>query len=251
MRLLHHRDGRPAGPLTLGDLVDLYRWPDIPGTAWARSNFITTLDGSVQGLDGRSGSINTASDHQIFTLHRALADVIVVGAGTVRGEGYRAVDLHEWQRALRDQEGLSPYPTLVVITSSLRLDPEFATPPYEHGPVLVVTTSEHDDSATRPFANCGAEIWRSPGSTVDLRWLFDRLVERGLRRVLSEGGPMLHRDLLAAGLVDELSLTLAPSVVGGVGRRSTAGPALSARQDFDLGFLLLADDQTVFASYRK
>ena len=66
-----------------------------------RSNFVATLDGSIQGLDGRSGSINTDSDHEIFALHRALADVILVGAGTVRGEGYRAVDLQPWQRSLR------------------------------------------------------------------------------------------------------------------------------------------------------
>ena len=63
MRLLQHVDGRPAGPLSRDDLVALYRWPGGNGTAHVRSNFVATLDGSVQGLDGRSGSINTESDN--------------------------------------------------------------------------------------------------------------------------------------------------------------------------------------------
>ena len=86
MRLLHHADGPTPERLDRAGLVDLYRWPQRSGRAVVRSNFIATLDGSIQGLDGRSGSINTPSDHQVFALHRALTDVILVGAGTVRAE---------------------------------------------------------------------------------------------------------------------------------------------------------------------
>lgn len=250
MRLLHHVDGRPPAELARDDLVDLYRWPaEVAGTT-VRSNFVATLDGSVQGLDGRSGSINTESDHEIFALHRALADVILVGAGTVRGEGYRAVDLQPWQRSLRAAEGLAPYPTLAVITGSLLIDPHFADPPYEHGPVIVVTRSGHDEGSLTAFRDHGADVLVATGD-VDLAWVLSRLAERQLRRVLCEGGPAVHRDLLAAGRLDELSLTLAPSAVGGVGHRSTAGDALTQRSDFDLSFLLLGEDQTVFTSYRR
>ena len=251
MRLLQHVDGRPAGPLSRDDLVALYRWPGGNGTAHVRSNFVATLDGSVQGLDGRSGSINTESDHEVFALHRALTDVVLVGAGTVRDEGYRAVDLQPWQRSLRSAEGLPPFPTLVVITGSLRLDPAFAAPDVEHGPVIVVTTSAHDDGAIRPFHDHGAEVLRSPGPEIALSWMLDQLAAAGLTRVLCEGGPSLHRDLIAHGLLDQLSLTLAPSAVGGVGRRSTSGAALDARADFDLSFVLLGDDQTLFTSHQR
>ncbi len=251
MRLLHHVDGRPAGALTRDDLITLYRWPGGGGVPHVRSNFVATLDGSVQGLDGRSGSINTESDHEVFALHRGLADVILVGAGTVRDEGYRAVDLQPWQTSLRSTEGLAPYPTLVVITGSLRLDPAFADPAYEHGPVVVVTSSEHDEAAVRPFQDRGAEVLRSPGGTIELAWMLDQLATAGLTRVLCEGGPRLHRDLIADGLLDELSLTLAPSAVGGVGHRSTSGAALTERADFELAFVLLGDDQTLFTSYRR
>lgn len=251
MRLLHHVDGRSAQPLTRADLVALYRWPAGDGAAHVRSNFVSTLDGSVQGLDGRSGSINTESDHEVFALHRGLADVILVGAGTVRDEGYRAVDLQPRQQSLRSVEALAPFPTLVVITGSLRLDPGFADPPYAHGPVIVVTSAEHDDAAVRPFRERGAEVLRSPGPSVELAWMLEQLAAAGLTRLLCEGGPSLHRDLIAHGLLDELSLTLAPSAVGGVGHRSTSGAALAERADFDLAFVLLGDDQTLFTSYRR
>jgi riboflavin biosynthesis pyrimidine reductase len=250
VHLLHHADGRESGPLDRADLVGLYRWPGHHDAVTLRSNFVSTLDGSVQGLDGRSGSINTESDHQIFALHRALADVILVGAGTVRSEHYRAVDLQAWQRSLRSSEGLTRYPTLLVITGSLQLDPNFADPPYEHGPVIVVTRPGHSSEATRPFVDAGSEVLVAPGS-IEPAWMLERLTERGLTRVLCEGGPRVHRDLLAAGLLDELSLTLAPSAVGGAGHRSSAGDPLPERADFDLRFVLLGDDQTVFTSYRR
>ena len=251
MRLLQHVDGRPAGRLTRGDLVDLYRWPAGAGTARVRSNFVTTLDGSVQGLDGRSGSINTDSDHEVFALHRALCDVVLVGAGTVRAEGYQAVDLQPWQRSLRTAEGLAPFPTLVVITGSLHLEPTVAQPDSEHGPVIVVTGAEHDDGAVAPFLERGARVLRSPGSDIALDWMLAELAAQGLTRVLCEGGPSLHRDLIASGLLDELSLTLSPSAVGGVGHRSTSGGALAERADFDLTFVLLGDDQTLFTNHRR
>ena len=93
-----------------------------------RSNFVMSLDGSVQGPDGRSGSINTESDHRVFALQRALVDAVLVGANTARLEGYRAIDLEPWQLRIREQEGLAPYPTLVIISASADLDPVIATP---------------------------------------------------------------------------------------------------------------------------
>ena len=86
---------------------------------------------------------------------------------------------------------------------------------------------------------------------VDLAQLVDDLAGRGLPRLLCEGGPHLHRDLLAAGLVDELSLTLAPVVICGVGARTTSGDPLPAALDFELQFTLLGDDGALFTSYRR
>lgn len=251
MRLLHHADSGPAADLSKAELIDLYRWPGTGSDPVVRSNFVSTLDGSVQGLDGRSGSINTESDHEIFALLRTLSDAILVGAGTVRGEGYRAVDLQPWQRSLRSAEGLADFPLLVVVSRSLDLDPAFVDPPGEHGAVLIVTADYHEPEVLEPFRDAGAEVLQVPGPTVDLGGVLELLARRGAWRILAEGGPSLHRDLLAAGLVDRLSLTLAPSVVGGVGHRSTAGAALPERADFDLDFVLFGDDQTLFTDYRR
>ena len=123
MQLIFARGGGERGPVGDAELVELYRHPAPEAGAWLRTNFVTSLDGSVQGPDGRSGSINTASDHHVFALHRALADAVVVAGGTARNEGYRAVDLAPWQQAIRQAEGLAPHPTLVVVTRTGRTRP--------------------------------------------------------------------------------------------------------------------------------
>ena len=117
--------------------------------------------------------------------------------------------------------------------------------------MLIVTSDYHEPEVLEPFRDAGAEVLQVPGPTVDLGGVLELLARRGAWRILAEGGPSLHRDLLAAGLVDRLSLTLAPSVVGGVGHRSTAGAALPERADFDLDFVLFGDDQTLFTNYRR
>lgn len=251
MQLLLSRSGAAPGPVSSDALATLYRHEQAtePGRVWLRTNFVSTLDGSTVGVDGRSGSINTPSDHHVFALHRALCDAIMVGAGTVRAEGYRAVDLASWQRELRAVEGLAPYPTLVIITASGDIDPVVASPiDGPGGPVLIMTT-ETATGRLDELSAAGVEIVRLPGARVDLERACGLLAARGLTRVLSEGGSRLHRDLLAAGLVDEVSLTLSPIMVAGDGLRSTSGPALPDTRRFLLEHVLYADDETLFTRY--
>ncbi len=252
MRLLFDRGGGEPRALADADLVELYRHPVREDRPWLRSNFVSSLDGSVQGPDGRSGSINTPSDQAVFALHRALSDAIVVGASTVRDEGYRAVALAPWQSELRLAEGLAPFPTLVIISKTARLDPTVAaTDPGAGGSVIVVTTSGKTAEELEPLREAGIEVVDTHTPDVDLVSVLDNLAGRGLPRLLCEGGPRLHRDLLAAGLVDEMSLTLAPVVVGGAGLRSTSGAGFGKSLDFRLEFALLGDDGALFTSYRR
>ncbi len=182
------------------DLTDLYREPSLP---WLRVNFVTTVDGSVSGADGRSGSINNDADHQVFAHLRGWADVIVVGAGTARAEGYRVADV-----------------PLVLVSRSGEVPEGLRDAP--GGAVLMATTSSGAEVA-RAFRGAD-DVLDCGDDEVDLRRLRELLVARGHNRILCEGGPTLFAEALAQGIVDELDSSIVPQLVGGDGPRMAAGP---------------------------
>ena len=109
MRIIHPR----VAELDQDGIADLYAYP--PDRPWLRANFVSTLDGSAQGTDGRSGTINGPADHLVFQVNRALAEVILVGAQTTRTEGYKPVRPEPWQRGQVSigVPGLAPLPLQV------------------------------------------------------------------------------------------------------------------------------------------
>lgn len=187
-----------VGPDT-EDLAELYA---VPRTPWLRVNMISTVDGAATGESGKSGSINNAVDKQVFDLLRSQCDVIVVGAGTARVEGYGP--------AAR--------------------------------PIVVVSRQDAVPDGLRD-APSGSVLVEPLGDPVAFK---AALVERGWTNILCEGGPSLLRDLLAAGVVDELCSTTVPRLIGGAHLRIVHGAPVDVPLDLHA---LLESDGTLLARW--
>lgn len=207
------------------ELAELYAYPEEAARRpWVRANFVTTLDGAVTGDDGRSGSINTGADRAVFSLLRALSDVIVAGAGTVRTEEYRrARTAPRWRWVRRADQ--APHPVVAVVSRSARLPSSLLEPCADAGGVLLLTCrAAGAEALERARAGLGEDqVVVFDGDGVAPADVLRVLADRGLRRVLCEGGPHLLHDLAAADLLDELCLTLAPRLVAGDRLRLLAG----------------------------
>jgi riboflavin-specific deaminase-like protein len=171
-------------------------------------NMIATVDGRA-ARDGRSATIGGEADLQLLLDLRASADAVLVGTGTLRAEGYDRLVRSEERRARRVAASLSEDPLAVVV--SRRADVPWHVGCFQAGeqPVLVYTGLDAPDP---PDVPAQVELVRLevPGLTevlADLR-------ARGVRALLSEGGPTMHGALHAAGVVDELYLTIAPLITG-------------------------------------
>lgn len=205
-----------------GELPRLYDYPD--GT-WVRANFITSIDGGATA-DGSSGTMGGPGDRLVFNMLRELADVIVVGAGTVRIEGYSGVHLSIPERQRRQARGQSEVPPLAIVTRAGGLDREMAVFTRTEVAPLVLTCTATVAETRRRVGDRGEVVDCSgddPGK-VDEAALLATLAARGMRRILTEGGPMLLDSLIQRDMLDELCLTIAPYIVGGLARRIATGP---------------------------
>lgn len=212
-----------------------YAEPRLP---WVRANMIATLDGAATGPDGRSGSINGAADHRVFAALRAWADVILVGAGTVRAEHYRAPRTPPPLLGARRGRGQGDHPALAIVSGVGDLpDAVLADDP---APWVVTTAGAPGLGSLRRRLPRGRVIVHD--EAVDLAATVRALVGAGLPRVLTEGGPTLLGALLSAGLVDELCLTWSPRLVAGPAPRPVVAPAwLAPPAAARLGGLLHCD----------
>lgn len=216
-------------------LRELYRYPDAhddahddpqtgPGRPLLRGNVIASLDGAAT-TDGLSGGLGGAGDRKLFALLRELADVIVVGAGTVRAETYGGARMTTAQRERRRLRGQSEVPPIAVVTRSGELGPDLPMLADRETPPLVLTCAAAvADTAAR--VGPAVEVIDCSGTDparVDLAVALMRLTARGLPRALTEGGPSLLGAFAERGLLDELCVTSAPMLVGGDAVRILAG----------------------------
>jgi len=232
-----------------GELALAYAYPLLGADqSWVRANFISTLDGAAAGDDGRSGSINTGADREVFALLRALSDVVLVGAGTARVEGYRRASIREPWLYLR--EGRQPHPATAVFSRSADVPAGLSQAREDAGEVILVTCHSAGAAAIgRARAALGeGQVIVAGDTTVDLVAAVDSLVARGLPRMLCEGGPHLMGDLTASGRLDELCLTLAPTLVSGDHPRITAGDPVACNL---LPRLLIESQGTILGRWAR
>ncbi|MCV2488041.1 dihydrofolate reductase family protein [Geodermatophilus sp. YIM 151500] len=208
----------PAGPDLDDDvLAAAYRLP--PGRA-LRVDFVVSLDGSIS-VDGRSAGLGSPGDRRVFRVLRALADVVLVGHGTAAAEGYGPVGGDSPVARLRARLGRPPALPIAVVSRRASLAPGDRL---AAAPTLLVTCAAADAGRRAELAGAGVTVLVCGDDDVDLPTALDALADRGLAQVTCEGGPQLLRAALAAGVVDELDLTIAPALVGGAARLLDAAP---------------------------
>ncbi len=220
----------PAGQISIKDAYTAER-PSPAGRPWVAVCMIASLDGSVV-VNGSSRSLGNRTDMKVLLTLRSLADVVIVGAGTVRAEGYGPPSTAGLRVGVVTRTGL------------VDLD----TPLFRSGAGFVIAPS----NINLPTGHLGhpIDVIRAGGDEVDLHHALRQIPNLipGATFVHAEGGPQFNGSLLAAGLIDELNLTTSPRMVGGSGQRINFG-SRDTSENFELAHLLLDDSGYVFSRW--
>lgn len=210
-----------AKPIDDGELEVLYGFPG-GSRPWLVVNFVASVDGAVTEK-GRSEGLSSPGDKKIFLLGRDLADVVMVGAGTVLVEGYRGVRPSQRLADRRRRHGMSAVPPVAVVTRQCSIPPDAPVIVDTSVPTIVLTCAAAPLSRREALAEAGAEVLVRGANEVDLAAVVDELAGRGLRRICCEGGPRLFGSLIEVGLVDEVRLTVSPLLTAGDAGRIATG----------------------------
>jgi len=215
----------PAWPTSVAGLVDLYPRNLAPTL---RVNFIAAADGAVT-VDGLSGGLHGPGDKEIFDSLRMVCDALIVASGTLKAENYDALRLTLSARAWRVAQGLPEFPLMVIVSRSLNLDVDqlvFSAAPIR--PIVLTCRAAPADRVAEVAEV--ADVIAVGDHEVDLPGGLAELRALGATQLLSEGGPHLLGSLIAADLVTELCLTIAPLLVGGGPGRIAAGAGTPPRR---------------------
>ncbi len=247
----------PADPSALADrewsldeLADAYAYPE-GGGVWLRANMVSTVDGAA-AFGGRSQPLSCDADMRVFGVLRGLADVVIVGAETVRLEGYRPARARAAFAARRAAASQPPAPPVAVLSASLDLDfslPLFTAPAV---PTLLLTGAEAPAERLAAARAAGVEVVvAGEGRGADPAAALGALAERGLRRLLTEGGPAVLGAFAGAGVLDELCLTLAPRAALGDAPRIMRGAAPPAEPLGLALYSVMEEAGFLFTRYRR
>jgi riboflavin biosynthesis pyrimidine reductase len=207
----------PAGdPATVAEIVEeLGLWERPPAAPTRRRvmlNMVSTADGRAT-VGGRSGTISENADRQLFHGLRSAVDAVLVGAATVRTERYGRIIPDASRRQRRRERGLSEEPLACIVSGRMDLEPDIPLLAEPAARAVILTAS----NAGLPDSKAHVDYVRAEqDGRLDLPAAMAELCERfALHTILCEGGPHLARQLLAAGLIDELFLSLSPLLAGG------------------------------------
>jgi riboflavin biosynthesis pyrimidine reductase len=222
-----------------------------PSRPYLVLNMVSTADGRAT-LAGRSGAIGAQADKALFLGLRTAVDGVMAGAGTVRAEGYRRLVRDERRRKIRREHGLAEEPLACIVSGRLSVGKDVPLLADPDARVAILTASQ----ASLPH-ECRAEIAYVRAvrdGVLDLPGAMSQLRERhDIRTLLCEGGPHLNAQLLVAGLVDELFLSLSPKLAGGDEVSETlrilSGPEIDPPTALDL-VSALEHDSHLFLRYR-
>ena len=221
-------------------------WLDRGGI---RAVFVSSVDGAAW-VKGRSAGLQTPGDNQVFSATRDLADVVLAGSGTALAEGYRAVTVSAKRAAIRRSYGLREALPIAVVTASLRFAPDAEL--FKTGPAnrTILVTCAAAPAERRKALEQVADVAICGDETIDLPLARAALEERGLNRISFEGGPRAYAAQAAAGVVDELCLSLTPKLVGPGPSRIVAG-SVEWLEPQDLELIgMLEDGGSLFLRYR-
>jgi len=229
-------------------LAAAYAYPAREAGPYLRANMVGSLDGAAQ-YEGRSAPLSSPADMRVFGVLRALADVVVVGAETARAEEYRPARARAAFAGRRAADGQAPAPAIAVVSRSLdlALDAPLFTDPVV--PTLLLTGAAAPAGRRAAAERAGARVLiAGDGEGVDPARAVRELAALGHARLLHEGGPRLLAQFAAAGVLDELCLTLAPFVAGGDAQRIMNGLPVPGPARFRL-VSVLEEDGFLFTRY--
>ena len=216
---------------------------------WVTGHMVAGLDGTA-AISGRVGALSTAPDQSLFRRMRQIADVVLIGAETVRREGYAPIRLSDEAQEQRRLRGQSPTPPVAVVSRSLDLD--FTSSVFaraaEDARTLLITCASADPrrlDAAREVAT----VIIAGQERVDPATALRALAERGHRVVLCEGGPRWLGELVAADRLDELCLSLSP-LMGGDPLPVSVTPPGAGLSYFTLKSTMV-EDGTLFLRYES
>jgi 5-amino-6-(5-phosphoribosylamino)uracil reductase len=201
---------------------------------------ISSVDGAA-ALDGRTAGLAGPADRALFSALRSLTDVVLVGASTARAEHYGPARLSADLRARRESAGWRPVPRIVVLTRTCDLDlqSKLFTEAEER---TIVITSERAAATHRERLDPVADLFTAGEEEVSMDAAMATLGALGITSVLAEGGPSVLAQLVAADLVDELCLTLAPMMVPAPVERIVAPASIGAAVPLELVHVLVGDE---------